>query len=297
MTIYSQHPSRGKVQVLATYRGLGGIVSSTVTSVEDATLAAPIVDALNRISACATVPVSVWDDRGGRFAHYPSEHLAALVDQEARSGLLEGAHSLWYEQVKVLLYQALVDLDRVTSVVPPPVQTAIAMELETEARGLREALADLMEGVDLPADDKRRIWEHENPFVALDEHDGLDAGTRSRLNSAEQGIGDDQLRAGVADLRLLLDAHKRCANPYSELDVDSFAIIDDPYDDLPDLYFLSRSRPRRPTVGTDVMVGACGSACGYPTIRTTSSRAAPLASRYCDAPGRHRRREMRSSSC
>ena len=72
MTIYSQHPSRGKVQVLATYRGLGGIVSSTVTSVEDATLAAPIVDALNRISTCATVPVSVWDDRGGRFAHYPS---------------------------------------------------------------------------------------------------------------------------------------------------------------------------------------------------------------------------------
>src|SRR5689334_11957682 len=59
VTIYSQHPNRGKVQILATFRGPAGVVSSTITSVEDAALARPIVDALNRISACATVPVSV----------------------------------------------------------------------------------------------------------------------------------------------------------------------------------------------------------------------------------------------
>ncbi|MGH7510946.1 MAG: hypothetical protein ACREMZ_15980 [Gemmatimonadales bacterium] len=47
MTIYSQHPQRGKVQILASYRGPSGVVSSTVTSVDSATTAAPIVDALN----------------------------------------------------------------------------------------------------------------------------------------------------------------------------------------------------------------------------------------------------------
>ncbi|MEV6608767.1 hypothetical protein [Kutzneria sp. NPDC051319] len=38
-------------------RGPAGVVSATVTSVDELKLAVPIVDALNRISACATVPV------------------------------------------------------------------------------------------------------------------------------------------------------------------------------------------------------------------------------------------------
>ncbi|MFC0548444.1 hypothetical protein [Kutzneria chonburiensis] len=84
MTIYSRHASRGKVQILATYRGPGGVVSSTVTSVDNMALAAPIVDALNRISSYATVPVSMYDERGERLAHYPTTHLAALTDRNAR---------------------------------------------------------------------------------------------------------------------------------------------------------------------------------------------------------------------
>jgi hypothetical protein len=244
MTIYSQHSARGKSQILATYRGEVGVVSSTVTSVENAVLAAPIVDALNWISACATVPISVWDNRDGRFADYPSGHIAALTDRNARSELLEGVHSLWYEQVKVLLYQALVDLDEATTMVPPPVLTAITSELETEARGLREALAEYMDGIDLPADDNRRNWQHEAPFVTFDDKfGGLSEKTRAALDSVEMGAGAEQLRAGVADLRLLVAAHGRCVNPDAELDVSDFAIIDDPFDDVSDRYFLNVEAP------------------------------------------------------
>jgi hypothetical protein len=244
MTIYSQHPNRGKVQILATYRGPAGAVSSTITSVEDAALAAPIVDALNRISACATVPVSVWDRRDDRFASYPTAHLAALIDLDARADLLNGAHSLWYEQVKVLLYQALTDLDDATAALPPPVRTAVTAELEAEARGLREALTEYSEGVDLPEDDNRRYWERDAPFVAFNGGlEGLGAEDRARLDRVERGIGGDELGTAAADLRLLLDVHERCANHQSRLLVDDFAITDDPFEDDCDRYFLNVEAP------------------------------------------------------
>ena len=244
MTIYSQHPNRGKVQILATYRGPGGVVSSTVTSVEDAVLAAPIVDALNRISACATVPVSVWDRRNDRIASYPTGHLAALIDLEARADLLAGAHSLWYEQVKVLLYQALTDLDGATAAAPPPVRMAVAAELEAEARGLREALAEFSGDGDLPDDDNRRDWEHEAPFVVFNGGlAGLGAEDRAGLDRVERGVTGARLRTAVDSLRLLLDVHERCANYEARLVVDDFLITDDPYEDDCDLYFLNVEAP------------------------------------------------------
>ncbi|MER7045093.1 hypothetical protein [Streptomyces jumonjinensis] len=66
MTIYSQHATRGKTQILATYQGPDGVVSKTVTSLAEPRLAVPVVDALNRISAFATVPVSIHDRRERR---------------------------------------------------------------------------------------------------------------------------------------------------------------------------------------------------------------------------------------
>ena len=244
MTIYSQHPNRGKVQILATYRGQSGVVSSTVTSVEDAALAAPIVDALNRISACATVPISVWDRRSGRIASYPTEHLAALIDPDARADLLNGAHSLWYEQVKVLLHQALTDLDSATAAVPPPVRTAVMTELEAEARGLREALAEHSNGIDLPDDDNRRYWERSTPFVAFNGgFEGLGAEDRASMDRVERGVDGEQLRTAVEALRLLLDVYERYANDEARLIVDDFLITDDPFDDEGDMYFLNVTAP------------------------------------------------------
>lgn len=244
MTIYSQHPNRGKVQILATYRGPVGVMSSTVASVDDAALAGPIVDALNRISACATVPVSVYDTRGDRFEHYPAEHLAALTDQSARADLLDGAHSLWYEQVKVLLHQALADLDDATAVVPAPVRTAITEELEAEAHGLRDALAEYSEGIEPPETEDRRDWDFGAPFVAFaGGEDGLSREDRDRLNRLERGITNKRLMTGAADLRLLLDAYTRCANNEAMLLVDDFTITDDPFGSDSDRFFLNVEAP------------------------------------------------------
>jgi hypothetical protein len=109
-----------------------------VTSVDDTAAAAAIVDALNRISASATVPVSIHDERSYRSSHYyPSEHLAALTDPSSRSELLagKGEHGLWYEYAMVMLHRALGDLDTAIMSMPAPVRTAITAELETEARG------------------------------------------------------------------------------------------------------------------------------------------------------------------
>ncbi|MGW1682721.1 hypothetical protein [Saccharopolyspora sp. NPDC002376] len=207
MTIYSQHPNRGKVQVLVTYRGPAGVTSSTVTSVDDARGAARIADALNRISTCATVPVSVYDRRNGRPDHYPVEHLAALTDESARASLLEGAHSLWYEQVKVLLHQTLSDLDEATTAVPAPVRSAISAELGAEACGLREARAVFSEGVEPPETGNRRIWDFEDPFAPFDGGlEGLSGEDRARLDRFELDFTDEELNEGVADLRWLLDA-------------------------------------------------------------------------------------------
>lgn len=232
MTIYSQHAHRGKVQILATCHGLAGVTSSTVTSVDDPALAAPIVDALNRISACATVPVSVWDERSRRVGHYPTDHLAALTDRNARSGLVEGAHSLWYEQVMMLLHRALADLDTAVAAVPAPVRTAIGAELEAEARGLRDELAEFTEGVEPPEPERRRVWEFRSPFVVFDEMaSGLGQQDRDKLNDLERWLPQAQLDRAVANLRLLLDAYLRSANDEARLFIDGFEISDDPYDD------------------------------------------------------------------
>lgn len=186
MTIYSQHANRGKVQILATYHRPAGVMSSTVTSVDEAALAGPIVDTLNRISACATVPVSVWDERGRRFKRYPTDHLAALTDRDARQRLVEGTHSLWYEQAMLLLHRALADLDIAVAAVPAPVRTAISAELEAEARGLRDELAD---HTDRPEPAERRVWDFESPFVVLGESvSGLRQQDRDKLNDLEQWL-------------------------------------------------------------------------------------------------------------
>jgi hypothetical protein len=115
MAIYSQHANRGKIQILATYQGPGGVVSSTVTSLGSADLAVPLVDALNRISALATLPLSVFFIRDRRAHSYPTGHITALTDQTARSSLLTGVHSTWYEYVCFDLHLALVHLDEALS--------------------------------------------------------------------------------------------------------------------------------------------------------------------------------------
>ncbi|MGC7102759.1 hypothetical protein ACPZ19_49520 [Amycolatopsis lurida] len=242
MTIYSQHAHRGKVQILATYRGSAGVVSGTVTSVEDAALAAPIVDALNRISACATVPVSVWDERGGHFRSYPTDHLAALTDPAARRLLIEGAHSLWYEQAMVLLRRALADLDTAAAAVPAPVRTAIGAELAAEAQALRDELAEYTEGIEPPEPEKRRFWEFQSPLVVVDES-GLDRRDRENLDNLERELDRAQLARAVADLRLLLDAYLRTANGEAQLFLDGFEISDDPYGEGEDRYFLNVQAP------------------------------------------------------
>lgn len=223
MTIYSQHAHRGKTQILATFHGPAGVTSATVTSVDAPALAAPIVDALNRISACATVPVSEWDERR-RVGRYPTDHLAALTDRDARPHLLEGAHSLWYTQVTMLLHRVLADLDSAVAAVPAPVRTAIGAELAAEARGLRDELAEFADGVEPPEPEKRRVWEFGSPFVVA----WLDHQDRDKLNTLEQWLPQPQLDRAVANLRLLLDAHQRCANGAAQLFVDRFEISDDP---------------------------------------------------------------------
>jgi hypothetical protein len=55
-----KHANRGKIQIRATYNGDAGVISSTVTSVDDATAAAAIVDALG-----------VVDPKSGRSAVRP----------------------------------------------------------------------------------------------------------------------------------------------------------------------------------------------------------------------------------
>jgi hypothetical protein len=245
MTIYSHHANRGKVQILATYHGLAGIMSSTVTSVDDTAHAAPIVDALNRISACVTVPVSVWDRRGLRLGHYPTDHLAALTDRNARPGLIEGAHSLWYEQAMLLLHCALADLDAAVASVPAPIRIAISAELETEARGLRDELAEYTEGVEPPEPEQRRVWNFQSPFVvSADSVAGLGEEDRENLNNLEQGLAQAQLERAAADLRLLHYAYLQCASGGAQLLIDGFEISDDAYaEEDEDQYSLNVQAP------------------------------------------------------
>ncbi|MEU8278394.1 hypothetical protein ACFYOK_35570 [Microbispora bryophytorum] len=247
MTIYSQHSNRGKVQILATYRAPDGVRSVTVTSVEDAVLAKPLVSALNRISAYATAPITVWDERKDRVASYPAGHLAALVDQNAREDLLKGAHSLWYTYVKLLLHRALIDLDAATSSVPAPVRTAVQSEIEVEARALTSASGNLEpEGTE-----DARLCEFENPFVTFDskrgnvylgDPHGLRA-ERSRLDRLEHGASRKRLERAVDDLRLLYDAYARCNNEGANLVIDSSLFIEyEPWDES-GRYFLNIFAP------------------------------------------------------
>ncbi|MFG1966082.1 hypothetical protein [Nonomuraea sp. NPDC049028] len=243
MTIYSQHPNRGKVQILATYEGSAGATSSTVTSLPDAGLASPIVDALNRISALATVPVSVHDTRDGQIRYYPREHLAALTDRSARAHLLNGAHSLWYEHVKLLLHQALSDLDDAMAKVPEPVRAAVNAELEEEARELRGELADFS-GEDPPPGTKNsRRWHFNFPFVLFNgEIPDLADGSREYMDKHEEGITSEQREKAVADLRVLVTAYMQCHGDPGILESDEFEIFHDP--DGPDRYYLTVTTPR-----------------------------------------------------
>jgi hypothetical protein len=292
MTIYSQHPNRGKVQILATYQGSEGITSSTVTSLADATLAVPIVDALNRISALATVPVSIYDTRDRPTDHYPQTHLASLTDRTAHADLLNGAHSLWYEHVKLLLHQALADLDDAMAAVPAPVRTAIKAELETEASELRDALAEFSEAVPSPETDGRRYWDFWFPFVTFDGGmDDLSGRARESLDRHEKGITTEQREKAVADLRLLVTAYAQYLGEHAVLEPENFAIFDEPYDS--DRYFLTVNAPQpgdndgawRVEIGHWEPDGPedaeCNSATGH-TILSCARSAPPTASEIAD---------------
>lgn len=243
MTIYSQHASRGKVQILATYRRDADVISSTVTSVDEPAVAEPIIDALNRVSACATVPVSVSDERTGGYARYPYAHLEAITDRGQRASLRTGSHSLWYEYAKLLLHRALTDLDTAVAAAPPPVRTAIEAELVTEAGGLLAALREYEEGHRDGAAEPERPWDDE-PFVL---YEGgmreLSTATREGLDQAEEGLSAEQLDQAVADLRLLSDAYRDSAGDYTDLAVDEFVITDDPGPDDSGRYFLDVQAP------------------------------------------------------
>jgi hypothetical protein len=203
------------------------VVSATVTSLESADLAGPVVEALNRVSAAATVPVSVYDERGDVSRMYPRDHLAALTDPAARPGLLTGAHSLWYAMAMWTLHEALTDLERALQVVPAPVLTAVRAELETEARWLRLAVAEYNEGEEIPPEPDQRVWEFNEPFVAYVDS-GLATGDREMLDRGEASATGHELEEAADDLRLLLEAHARSVANGVELDLFGLGVIFDP---------------------------------------------------------------------
>ncbi|NKY88738.1 hypothetical protein [Nocardia veterana] len=231
MTIYSRQPQGGDIRIVATHHTPGGVLSSTVTTVKSDATAARIVDALNRISACASIPLGVTDRRGGGFERYPDRHLAALTDRAARAGLREGTHSLWYEQVMWLLYEALTDLDDATVEAPAPVRSALATELEAEARSLRNALAEYSLTAEAGDDDTRRIWDLENPLVTFDGRSaGLDSRDRDLLDHLEAEGTDRELRDAIIDLRLILDIDAQVDDPDIRLQLEDLSITAEPGD-------------------------------------------------------------------
>ncbi|MBB5829056.1 hypothetical protein [Micromonospora carbonacea] len=242
MTIYSTHPNRGKTQVLASYRTPNDdITSTTVTSCDDPILARTVVDALNRISACATLPLCVYDRRGNSSSHYPAGHLDTLSDPTARAGLLVGTHSLWYELVMFELHTAFSDLDQALHDTPAPVQLAITQELQAEARDLRAELLNYSENVE-PTTPVQRSWQRSFPFVA---HEGgmpqLDTSTRESLDRLEEGATTAALAEGVEGLRALLSAYRLTDNQGAMLDVSALSILDDP--SWGPAYYLSIDSP------------------------------------------------------
>ncbi|MFR9723577.1 hypothetical protein ACL02R_09420 [Streptomyces sp. MS19] len=252
MTLYCQHANRGKTQILAVYRREDDAVSSTVTSLGSAELAAPIVEALNRISALATVPLGFFDERGRRMGRYPTEHLAALTDRAARTGLLGGAHSLWYEWVCWDLHQALADLDEAVAAATAPIRTAIEAELETEERALRDAFAEYSGAVAVPGENQRS-WDSEFPFVAY--NGGMQLLTRQmrrELDRLEEGITREEREAAVADLRLLVTAFDQWSAAQADDGMFSLEypeIFAEPHD--ADRHFLTVSAPDPGGEGAD----------------------------------------------
>ncbi|WP_253873353.1 hypothetical protein [Promicromonospora umidemergens] len=198
-----------------------------MTSIESTELAAPVVDALNRVSAAATVPVSVYDERGETNEMYPIGHLAALTDVAARADLLTTTHSTWYAMATWLLHKALTDLDHALLTVPAPVRTALQAELETDAKWLRLALAEYTEGDDLPQDDDRRVWDFGEQFVALVE-DGLADRDREMLDRNEASATPQEVTEAAHDLRVLLQARARSSEPDVELDLFGPVVSVDP---------------------------------------------------------------------
>lgn len=232
MTIYSQHANRGKVQILATYRGPGGTESSTVTSVGSAELASPLVDVLNRISALATMPLSVFDMRGRRVQSYPVGHIYALTDSAAREGLLNGARGLWYEYVCFELRRALADLDRELEPVPEPVRIAVKAELEKEEQLLRIAVAEHEDGVPAPDTGVDRIWEFGSPFVLFDGGmSALSGEVREKMNEFEAEATDEQRMEAVTDMRVLAAASARCSVDGFHFDEEYLSLFYEPFDD------------------------------------------------------------------
>jgi hypothetical protein len=232
MTIYSQHANRGKVQILATYQGPGGVMSSTVTSLGSPDEAGPLVDALNRVSALAELPLSVSDRRGHRVRSYPSGHIEALSDKRARGGLLTGAHSLWYEYVCLELHRALIDLDEAIASVPDPVRIAVAAEMDKEIDLLRVAIAESDGTEPAPTEGVERLWEFDAPMVRYD--GGMDALTsevREKLDECEEGATDEELARAVIDLRVLATAYAMCPEvDHLHFEAGDLFVTYDPYE-------------------------------------------------------------------
>ncbi|MFD5988078.1 hypothetical protein [Streptomyces cyaneofuscatus] len=242
MTIYSQHATRGKTQILATYQGPDGVVSKTVTSLAEPYLAVPVVDALNRISAFATVPVSIHDRRERRVGYYPRTHLASLTDPAARPNLLGGAHSLWYEYVCLRLHQALADLESAVAVLPGTVSRAIRSELDEEKHGLQTGLAEFSGASTEDEPETERCWEFRHPFVKYD--DGLDTlsdETREQLDRRESGFTSEEREKAVAALRVLVTAHAQGGDVGASLDDPSCRLFVEPYDS--DGFYLTIEAP------------------------------------------------------
>lgn len=242
VTIYSTHPNRGKTQVLASYRTPNDdITSTTVTRCDDPMLARAIVDALNRISACATLPLCVYDQRGNSLSDYPAGHLDTLSDLTARAGLLVGTHSLWYELVMFELHAAFTDLDQALHDAPAPVQLAVMQELQAEGRDLRAELLNYSEKVE-PTTPVQRSWQRSFPFVTYEGGmSKLETSTRELLDRLEEGASDTALAEGVEGLRALLSAYQLTDNQNVMLDMSTLSILDDP--SLGDDYYLSIDSP------------------------------------------------------
>lgn len=250
MTIYSQHPSRGRHQILATYQSVeGGLVSSTVTSVDSPDMASDIADALNRISACLTVPAGLTMPGNGLTFQYPMQDLlTAAADRSRRGDLLIGAHSLWFETVKLLLHEALTDLDQACETAPPPVGLAVQTELATEIDQLR---SELGLGTDDLDGEPSRCWRPGLPTILFDGGvSDLRAAVRERMDNDDLELSIEDLEQAVSDMRLVSEIFSRCSEPDVRME-DGRALVAEPSDQPGDGWghFLSLDTPASPGSG------------------------------------------------